>query len=234
MQRDVSNRIQLSQDLNPLNDVSGVPSIDNQANIKDLLSKVDKLGESWDEWKADESLARYLPGLTNVSWQGKLYNIIGGRRYASSTYTNKKTLEFTIQLAAYTFSNFSMMCVVLPIQIQKSTNKATDIDDDLVTVNGLFFRWLKEIDIRRYPDDVRILPTNSTASVADYAANQLKHLPDKSLADIRDTIVYNKNSVVLTGSKHQRSNISTDTKDSQDANLLWRLSNLKGDLKEKN
>ena len=171
--------------------------------------------------------------MTNVSRQGKLYNIIGGRRYASSTYADKKTLEFTIQLAAYTFSNFSMMCVVLPIQIQKSTNKATDIDDDLVTVNGLFFRWLKEIDIRRYPDDVRILPLNNTVSIADYAANQLKHLPDKSLADIRDTIVYNKNSVVLTGSKDQRSNISTDTKDSQDANLLWTLSNLKGDLKEK-
>ena len=49
VQRDVSNRIQFSQDLNPLNDVSGVPPIDNQANIKDLLSKVDKLGESWVE-----------------------------------------------------------------------------------------------------------------------------------------------------------------------------------------
>ena len=146
----------------------------------------------------------------------------------------KKTLEFTIQLAANTFSNFSMMCVVLPIQIKKSTNKATDIDDDLVTVNGFFFRWLKEIDIRRYPDDVRILPSNNTVSIADYAANQLKHLPDKSLADIRDTILYNKNSVVLTGSKDRRSNTSTDIKDRQDANLVWRLSNLKGDLKEKN
>ena len=40
--------------------------------------------------KADESLARYLPGLTNVSRQGKLYNIIGRRTYASSTYTDKK------------------------------------------------------------------------------------------------------------------------------------------------
>ena len=80
-----------------------------------------------------------------------------------------------------------MMCVVLPIQIKKSTYKATDIDNDLVTVNGFFFRWLKEIDIRRYPDDVRILPTNNTISIADYDANQLKHLPDKSLADIRDT-----------------------------------------------
>ena len=126
------------------------------------------------------------------------------------------------------------MCVVLPIQIKKSTNKATDIDDDLVTVNGFFFRWLKEIDIRRYPDDVRILPTNNTISIADYAANQLKHLPNKSLADIRDTILYNKNSVVLTGSKDRRSNTSTNIKDRQDANLVWGLNKLRGDLKAKN
>ena len=199
MQREVSNRIQLGHNLNPLNDVSAVPPIDNQANVKDLLCKVDKLGELWDEGKADESLARNLLGLTNVSRQGILYNIIGRRTHASSTYTDKKILEFTIQLAANTFGNFSMMCVVLPTQIKKSTNKATDIDDDLVTVNGFFFRWLKEIDIRRYPD-------------------------------IRDTIRYNKNSVVLTGSKDQRSNFSTNIKD----NLVWRLSNLKGNLKEKN
>ena len=52
----------------------------------------------------------------------------------------KKTLEFTIQLAANTFSNFSMMCVVLPIQIKESTHKSTDIDDDVVTANGFFYR----------------------------------------------------------------------------------------------
>ena len=44
MQREVLNRIQLGQDLNPLNDITAILSIDNQANIKDL-SKIDKLGE---------------------------------------------------------------------------------------------------------------------------------------------------------------------------------------------
>ena len=75
MQREVSDRIQLGQDLNPSNDISAIPSIDKQINVKDLLSKVDKLGDLWNEGKADESLARYLQGLTNVSRQGKLYNI---------------------------------------------------------------------------------------------------------------------------------------------------------------
>ena len=81
---------------------------------------------------------------------------------------------------------------------------------------------------------ILILPTNNTISIADYAANQLKHLPNKSLADIRDTILYNKNSIVLTGSKDRRSNTSTNIKDRQDANLVWRLNNLRRDLKEKN
>ena len=31
-----------------------------------------------------------------------------------------------------------MMCVVLNIQIKNSTNKATDIDNDLFIVNGFF------------------------------------------------------------------------------------------------
>ena len=66
IQREVSNRIQLGQDLNPLNDVSAVPSIDNQANVKDIFSKVDKLGELWDEGKPDESLARYLTRLRKL------------------------------------------------------------------------------------------------------------------------------------------------------------------------
>ena len=82
---------------------------------------------------------------------------------------------------------------------------------------------------RRYPDDVRILPTNNNVSIADFPANQLKHLLHKSLADIRDTILYNKNIVVLTGSKDQRLNTSTNIKDRQDANLVWRLNSLRGD-----
>ena len=39
---------------------------------------------------------------------------------------------------------------------------------------------------------------------------------------------------MLTGSKDRRSNTSTDIKDRQDANLVWRLNNLRGDLKKEN
>ena len=82
------------------------------------------------------------------------------------------------------------MTIVLPIYFKKSTDKAADVD--VVMVNNFFVHWLKEIDIRRYPDDVRILPTNNTVKVYNYAAQQIRHLPTKSLDDIKETILYEK------------------------------------------
>ena len=43
MQREISNKIQLGEILNPLKDVSAVLSIDNTLNLKDVFGKVNKL-----------------------------------------------------------------------------------------------------------------------------------------------------------------------------------------------
>ena len=45
MKREISNKFQLGQTLNPLNDTSAVLSIDNTSNLKDVFRKVDKLGD---------------------------------------------------------------------------------------------------------------------------------------------------------------------------------------------
>ena len=55
------------------------------------------------------------------------------------------------------------MCIFLPIQIKKSADKIANIN--VITVNTFFCQWLKEIDVRRYPDNVRILPTNNTVEI---------------------------------------------------------------------
>ena len=55
MQREISNAIQLGETLNPLNDVSAVLSIDNTSKLKDVLGKVDKLGDLWDKGTTDAS-----------------------------------------------------------------------------------------------------------------------------------------------------------------------------------
>ena len=190
MQREISSKIQSGKTLNSLNDVSAVSSIDNTSNLKDVFGKVDKLGDLWDKGTDDASLIRYIPCLRNVSRQEKIFNIIPKTAYATSTSTNKKTIEFTIELATNTHKKYSSMCIVLPIQIKKSTYKTAKFN--VITVNIFFCYWLKEIDTRRYPDDIRILPTNNTVEICQYAAQKLKHLPSKSLDNIRETFLCKK------------------------------------------
>ena len=42
MQSKINNDVQLTQSLNPLNDIVKVPSIDNLSNQKDAFTKLDK------------------------------------------------------------------------------------------------------------------------------------------------------------------------------------------------
>ena len=127
MQREISNKIQLREALNPLNDVSAVSSIDNTSNLKDVPEKVYKLGDLWVKGTTDANLIRYIPRLSNVSREGKIFNIVPKKAYATSTYTDKKTLDFTIELVTNTHTNCSNMCIVLPIQIKKSTDKTATL-----------------------------------------------------------------------------------------------------------
>ena len=85
--------------LNPLNDVSAVSSIDNSINLKDVFGKVGKLGEVCDRGQDNASLIRYITDVSNVSRQGEIFNIVPNIAYAIATYVDKKTLEFTIELA---------------------------------------------------------------------------------------------------------------------------------------
>ena len=103
--------------------------------------KVDKLGDLWDRGQADAIFIRYIPGLSNISRWGKIFNIVPKKAYATSTYANKITFEFTIELAANTFTNYSSMYIVLPITMQKATKKAQNVD--VIMVNNFFCHWLK-------------------------------------------------------------------------------------------
>ena len=64
--------MQIGWNLNPLNNVSAISSIDNKSNLKDVFGKVDNLGDLWDKGTADASLIRYIPSLSNV-WGKEKY-----------------------------------------------------------------------------------------------------------------------------------------------------------------
>ena len=85
MQREISDKIRLGENLHPLGDVTNVPSVDNVANLRNDFSKVHKLGNLWDKGEADADLPRYISGLTDASRQGQIYNIEPKKAYAAQT-----------------------------------------------------------------------------------------------------------------------------------------------------
>ena len=53
MQKAILNKIQLGDTFNPLKDYAGVPSINDEGNLENLIQKVDQVGEFWKMGKAD-------------------------------------------------------------------------------------------------------------------------------------------------------------------------------------
>ena len=110
--KEISNKIQWGETLNPLNNISPVSSIDNTSNLKDMFGKVDKLEDLWDKGTFNASLRRYVPGLRNFSMSGKIFNIIPEKAYLTTTYADKKTLKFTIDLLANTHTQTRVVCAL--------------------------------------------------------------------------------------------------------------------------
>ena len=233
-QKPIKNRVEFGQHLNPLDDYAGVSAINDDGNLQTLIDKVGKVSTFWKTGKADGDLTRYLPNILPVTRQNVIKGIDPRQAYASETYTDKKTIEFTIKLAPNTYMNYATMEIVFPIWFVKNTAKTTQIDGDLMPVNNFFCRWITDIDIKRYPDDLRILPNDKTLSIYDYGNAQLKYLPDDSVKKIRKPFLYSNEAVYLDAGVDRRPNNAATPADRSDPNLTWRLANLHDHAFKKN
>ena len=101
--------------------------------------------------------------------------------YASITYSDKIQLEFVLDLTASTSTNYSTMEICLPLKFTKKSNKAQKMDANMIIVNNFFGHWFTDINIRHYPDDMRILPTNNSVDIYQYSNAKMKYLPGKSV-----------------------------------------------------
>ena len=233
MQREICNKVQLGGNLNLLRDLPKVPTIDNTSNLKDVFRKVNKLGNLWKDGKMDYNLIRHLQGLATVSRQGQIYNIILKKAYALSNYTDKKALEFNLLLAANTYTNYSSLMIVLPISIKKVTDATSNIDATVMVVNNFFAHWLKELDIKYYPNEIRILPTKNTIDIYRYSEKLVKHLPQKALDTIKETLLYSKLPVIIPGNNDRRSFSSATAADRTDQNWSNRITSFNGLILQK-
>ena len=61
-----------------------------------------------------------------------------------------------------------------PLKIKSAADNDNNITVGVITVNNFFAHWIKEIDIKRYDDDVPILPLTNTVIIYQYSDEILK------------------------------------------------------------
>ena len=136
MQKAVSNKIQLGDTLNPLDDYAGFLSVNDVGTLENLISKVDKARVSMSTGKADGDLARYFPNILLVTRQVQIAGEVPRKAYTNVTYSDKKQSEFILDLTANTYSNFSTVETCLPLRFTKKNNKNLQTDHQMITVNN--------------------------------------------------------------------------------------------------
>ena len=92
------------------------------------------------------------------------------------------------------------MVLCLLVTFRKRTNKTTAIDDDMIPVSNFFGHWVKVVTLKRYGDNIAVLPINTTLDIYRYFESMLKHLPDDVLATFQHELLYSKKKVIIMGS----------------------------------
>ena len=110
------------------------------------------------------------------------------------------------------------------------------MDANMVIVNNFFGQWFTDIEIRRYPDDMMILPTNNSVDIYQYSNAYLpeKYLPEKSVKKLLKNMLYSNKPVYLVKDADRRPNNENDNDKRSDPNLSYRLVQLKNHLFQKN
>ena len=229
----ISNKIQLGETLNPLDDYGGVSSINYEGTLENLITKVDKVFGFVATGKADGDLSRYYPNILAITRQSQIAGELPRKAYVSVTYSDKKQLEFVLDLTANTYSNYSSTEICLLLKFTKKRNKALQMDAQMITVNNFLGNCFTDIDIRRYPDDMRTLPTNNSVNVYQYSNAQIKYLPEKPVKKLLKTMLYLNKSVYLAANTDRRPNNNTDDDNQSDPNLTYRSAQLKNYIFQK-
>ena len=64
--------------------------------------------------------------------------------------------------------------------------------------------WIKEIDIKRYGDDIPVLLLTNTVEVYKYSDAMLKHMLDDALDVIQYDLLYSNKRVQIRGNRDRR------------------------------
>ena len=89
MQREKIDKIFLGNTVSPFNDAGRSSAIDRTAsNYNDAREKVQKIRELISTGRYDEDIAKYIPGLLELKFQGMLEDIDTREKTAHLSYTD--------------------------------------------------------------------------------------------------------------------------------------------------
>ena len=130
-------------------------------NYTDAKEKVKKMRELISTGKYDADIARYIPGILEMKFQGMLEDIDTREKVADSSYNEMEELDFQILLTENYYINPNSIHLCFTMKIKKSSNESSDIDRDIITVNNFFGHLIEEISITKYGSDKELIPTFS-------------------------------------------------------------------------
>ena len=108
-------------------------------------------------------------------------------------------LEFNLEMVNNHYINFSTMVLCLPVTFRKKSNKNNSLANTMIPVNNVFAHWIKDVTVKRYGDNIAVLPINTTLDTYRYSESMLKHMPKAALATFQKDLLYNKKKVIIKG-----------------------------------
>ena len=193
MQREISNKVFLGNNLSPYDDASRSSAIDRTAsNYNDAKGKVQKITELIKTGRYDKDIAKYIPDLLELKFQDMLKDIDTREKSAHPSNNDMEQLDFQILLNDNYYINPNSTHICFPMKIKKATNQNSYIDNDLITVSNFFTHLVKEMSITKYGSNKNLIPTFSLHETYQHAGAMLKHLPKDALKTIEKTHLYSK------------------------------------------
>ena len=162
MQRKIGTEVDIGNTVSPFNSIGKLSAIDRCAsNYTNARAKVQKIRQLISTGTYDADIAKYIPGTLDLVYQGILEDIDIKEKAAHISYKDIEQLDFQIMLSDNYYVNPDSMHLCFPMKIKQLSNKANDIDSDLITVNIFFAHLIKEIGVTRYGNDKQLIPTFS-------------------------------------------------------------------------
>ena len=145
MQWETSYKVFLGETVSAFEYAGLSDAIDRTAsNYTDAKDKVKKIRELIKTGLYGTDIARYIPGVLEMKFQGMLDDV--------------EELDFQILLKDNYYVNPYSIHLCFSMKIKKSTNSSSDIDGDLITVNNFFAHLIKEISVTKYGSDIELIP----------------------------------------------------------------------------